>query len=346
MTEMDRTTGIFVDGIGAAAATSGVLSQLQGRIFALLYLRAEPLALEDVAATLGQSKSNVSVNIRGLIDWHLVRRVPIPGSRKDHYEAATGFWRVMQEIAGRRPLGPSGSTRDDRRTPSVRPGQSVRGEPIITARLTALRMFFRIDAVGAFSRSRSTRPACDRRAARAARPRRAGGFRVTHEPPSLSAALAHLRATHIGLGWTSFVPFAAILSGRQRLVLRELPWASLAAALPAIIFLRWGHGSIFARGGVWVIATVVGGAAVLMLQDWRMAQRRIAPSRHRSGGQPPAGLGTPEDRTEDMLALLVVLGRAQQAVAIAQAAQHVPQMAEGGFQLCSAVSRVRRERGD
>jgi len=33
---MDRSTAFFVDGLGAAAATSGILSQLQGRIFALL----------------------------------------------------------------------------------------------------------------------------------------------------------------------------------------------------------------------------------------------------------------------------------------------------------------------
>src|SRR4029450_2623996 len=102
MSDMDRAYGIFVDGVGAAAATSGILSQLQGRIFALLYLRAEPLALEDIAAALGQSKSNVPVNTPGLVEWPLVRRVPTPGSRKDHYEAATGFWRVMQEIMERR----------------------------------------------------------------------------------------------------------------------------------------------------------------------------------------------------------------------------------------------------
>src|SRR5213596_2178611 len=99
---MDRMTGIFVDGLGAAAATSGVLSQLQGRIFAFLYLRAHPLALEDIAAELQQSKSNISVNIRGLVEWHLVRRVAVGGSRKDHYEAATNFWRVMQEVMERR----------------------------------------------------------------------------------------------------------------------------------------------------------------------------------------------------------------------------------------------------
>src|SRR5438128_4054284 len=99
---MDRTTGIFVDGMGAAAATSGILNQLQGRIFGLLYLQPGPLSLEEIAADLEQSKSNISVNIRGLVDWHLVRRSRVAGSRKDHYEAATDFWRVMQEIMERR----------------------------------------------------------------------------------------------------------------------------------------------------------------------------------------------------------------------------------------------------
>src|SRR5215510_11449169 len=99
---MDRTTGIFVEGIGTAAATSGILNQLQGRVFAFLYLQTRPVPLEEIAAALGQSKSHVSVNMRGLIEWHLVRRVPVAGSRKDHYEAATDFWRVMQEIMERR----------------------------------------------------------------------------------------------------------------------------------------------------------------------------------------------------------------------------------------------------
>ena len=99
---MDRVLGIFVDGIGAAAATSGILSQLQGRIFGLLYLTPRPLSLDEIATELSQSKSNVSIQIRGLSDWHLVRHTRLAGSRKDHYEAATDFWRVMQEIMERR----------------------------------------------------------------------------------------------------------------------------------------------------------------------------------------------------------------------------------------------------
>jgi DNA-binding transcriptional regulator GbsR (MarR family) len=99
---VDRLTGIFADGIGAAAATSGVLTQLQGRIFGILYLQEEPLSLDQITDELQQSKSNVSVQVRGLVDWQLVRQVRIAGSRKDHYAAATDFWRVMQEILERR----------------------------------------------------------------------------------------------------------------------------------------------------------------------------------------------------------------------------------------------------
>src|SRR5688572_2749022 len=100
--DLDEARAVFVDGMGAASATSGVLSQLQGRIFAFLYLQSGPVSLDAIADGLQQSKSNISTNIRGLVEWHLVRRVTVPNSRKDHYEAAADFWRVMQEIMERR----------------------------------------------------------------------------------------------------------------------------------------------------------------------------------------------------------------------------------------------------
>lgn len=93
---------MFIEGMGAASATSGVLSQLQGRIFAVLFLEDHSLSLDEIAEALQQSKSNISINIRGLVEWHLVRRVSVANTRKDHYEAASDFWRVMQEIMERR----------------------------------------------------------------------------------------------------------------------------------------------------------------------------------------------------------------------------------------------------
>jgi hypothetical protein len=99
---VDQARAVFIEGMGAAAATSGVLSQLQGRIFAVLFLEDHPLSLDDITKALQLSKSNISINIRGLVEWHLVRRVSVPNSRRDHYEAASDFWRVMKEIMERR----------------------------------------------------------------------------------------------------------------------------------------------------------------------------------------------------------------------------------------------------
>jgi DNA-binding transcriptional regulator GbsR (MarR family) len=162
---MDRATAIFVDGIGAAAATSGILSQLQGRIFALLYLQPRPLALEEIATELQQSKSNISVTIRGLVEWHLVRRTPVGGSRKDHYEAATNFWRVMQEVMERRfrwnlrqALAAAAETER-----ALEPGGRGSDAPsreaaaFITGRLMGLKLFFTaVDAaIGAFTQGKT-----------------------------------------------------------------------------------------------------------------------------------------------------------------------------------------------
>src|SRR6266853_6709579 len=102
MLRMDRSTAIFVDGPGRCGCHLRHPEPAPGPDIRAPLSSARPVALEDIAAELEQSKSNVSVNIRGLVEWHLVRRTRVAGSRKDHYEAATDFWRVMQEIMERR----------------------------------------------------------------------------------------------------------------------------------------------------------------------------------------------------------------------------------------------------
>jgi DNA-binding transcriptional regulator GbsR (MarR family) len=152
---VERLTGIFADGIGAAAATSGILTQLQGRIFGLLYLQPEPMSLDEITDELQQSKSNVSVQIRGLVDWQLVRQVRVAGSRRDHYVAATDFWRVMQEILERR-------FRWNLRQVLTTVEEAERGDAsdFARGRLTALRDYFiAVDAgLGAFSRGEPMAP--------------------------------------------------------------------------------------------------------------------------------------------------------------------------------------------
>jgi len=153
---MDRVTGTLADGLGAAAAASGILTQQQARIFGLLYLTGSPLSLDEIAAELSQSKSNVSLNIRVLVEWHLVRRRQVPGSRRDHYEAATDFFRAMQEIFERRfrwtVRQVLAAVADSRSAAAAEPRRAQ--APDVEERLARLEAFFAlIDAgIGAFVR--------------------------------------------------------------------------------------------------------------------------------------------------------------------------------------------------
>jgi DNA-binding transcriptional regulator GbsR (MarR family) len=68
------------------------------QIHALLYLSEQPLTAEDIAATLGLARSNVSNSIKELLAWKLIRRVPVLGDRRDHFEAETDLWELVRRI--------------------------------------------------------------------------------------------------------------------------------------------------------------------------------------------------------------------------------------------------------
>jgi DNA-binding transcriptional regulator GbsR (MarR family) len=164
---MDRLTAVFVEGMGAAAATSRILTQLQGRIYGFLYLSAGPVSLDELTDELQQSKSNVSVSVRGLVDWQLVRRVRIQGSRKDHYEAATDFWRVMQEIMERRfrwnlrqVVAAAEETEHAINASPRRGAGATERADFVAQRVTTMRDFFTaVDAgLGGFSRGEAFTP--------------------------------------------------------------------------------------------------------------------------------------------------------------------------------------------
>ena len=164
---LDQARAVFIEGMGAASATSGVLSQLQGRIFAVLFLEDRPLSLDDIAEALHLSKSNISINIRGLVEWHLVRRVSVPNSRKDHYEAASDFWRVMQEIMEsrfrwniRQVIAACDETSRTARTGRSGSRAAERERAFIEGRLEALRSFAAaVDAgIEAFARGEPITP--------------------------------------------------------------------------------------------------------------------------------------------------------------------------------------------
>jgi DNA-binding transcriptional regulator GbsR (MarR family) len=85
---VDDAIDIFLQGAGKiSSALLGMINKVGGQIYALLFLSDEPLSLDEIAKRLSVSKSNVSVNIRFLEEYDLVKQVWIRGSRKDYYAA-------------------------------------------------------------------------------------------------------------------------------------------------------------------------------------------------------------------------------------------------------------------
>jgi DNA-binding transcriptional regulator GbsR (MarR family) len=72
------------------------------QIHALLYLANRPMTAEDIAASLGMARSNVSNSIKELLGWNLIRRVPMRNDRRDHFEAEPDVWEIFMRIAAGR----------------------------------------------------------------------------------------------------------------------------------------------------------------------------------------------------------------------------------------------------
>lgn len=91
----------FVLQWGEMGSTWGV-NRSVSQIHALLYVSERPLTAEEIALQLGIARSNVSSSLKELIAWDLIRRVPIRGDRREHFEAETDVWTMVQRIAAGR----------------------------------------------------------------------------------------------------------------------------------------------------------------------------------------------------------------------------------------------------
>ncbi|MFO1171131.1 MAG: MarR family transcriptional regulator [Hyphomicrobiaceae bacterium] len=91
----------FVLHWGDMGSTWGV-NRSVSQIHALLYVSERPLTAEEIVLQLGIARSNVSNSLKELIGWDLIRRVPVRGDRREHFEAETDVWTMVQRIAAGR----------------------------------------------------------------------------------------------------------------------------------------------------------------------------------------------------------------------------------------------------
>lgn len=84
-TKIEMAQDKFIEGVGKLAESFG-MNKFFAQLYAVLYLSNKPLSLDDMAERLRVSKGNISLNIRELENWGIVKNVWVKGSRKDYYE--------------------------------------------------------------------------------------------------------------------------------------------------------------------------------------------------------------------------------------------------------------------
>lgn len=72
------------------------------QIHALLYLSDRPLHAEEIVDQLGIARSNVSMGVRELQSYGIVRRTHVEGDRRDHFAAETDLWEMLMRITAER----------------------------------------------------------------------------------------------------------------------------------------------------------------------------------------------------------------------------------------------------
>ncbi len=78
------------------------INRTVGQIYALLFLSDRPLNAEEITDALGVSRSNVSMGMKELEAWRLVRKRHLPDDRRDFFEAPDDIWQIVRTLAEER----------------------------------------------------------------------------------------------------------------------------------------------------------------------------------------------------------------------------------------------------
>lgn len=87
----------FVLHFGEMGSRWGI-NRTVAQIYALLVVTEEPLYADQIAAALKISRGNVSMGIKELQSWQLVKVQHIPGDRKDYYSALGDVWDMARAV--------------------------------------------------------------------------------------------------------------------------------------------------------------------------------------------------------------------------------------------------------
>jgi DNA-binding transcriptional regulator GbsR (MarR family) len=78
------------------------INRTVAQVHALLFISAQPLNADDLMATLGVARSNVSTSLKELQSWGIVRMVHVMGDKRDHFESMKDAWEMFRVVLNER----------------------------------------------------------------------------------------------------------------------------------------------------------------------------------------------------------------------------------------------------
>lgn len=91
----------FVLHFGEMGSRWGI-NRTVGQIYALLFLNDRPLNAEGITERLGFSRSNVSMGLKELQSWNLVRLQHLPDDRRDYFSTPDDLWEIVRILVQER----------------------------------------------------------------------------------------------------------------------------------------------------------------------------------------------------------------------------------------------------
>lgn len=91
----------FIHSWGTLGSSWGI-NKTMAQIHALLMISPEPMTTDDIMKELGVSRGNVSMSLKGLIDWGIVFKDFKAGDRKDYYYTEKDVWKLSAQVAKER----------------------------------------------------------------------------------------------------------------------------------------------------------------------------------------------------------------------------------------------------
>ena len=95
--ELSDVARSFVLHWGEMGSAWGV-NRTVAQIHALLFFHGKPLHAEELSATLGVARSNVSTSLKELQNWGLVRVTHVLGDRRDYFETSSDVWTLFRTV--------------------------------------------------------------------------------------------------------------------------------------------------------------------------------------------------------------------------------------------------------